>query len=80
MFQRKITPSRVEAILAEGEVIDRYPEDDPYPSYLILGFYQDTPIHVVVAQPPGQSDCFIITVYHPDPEVWDDEFRKRSSQ
>lgn len=37
MFQRGIPPDAVTQIIAEGEVIADYLEDQPYPSVLLLG-------------------------------------------
>ena len=41
--------SDVRHVLQTGEVIEEYPDDTPFPSYLILGFVGDRPFHVVVA-------------------------------
>jgi hypothetical protein len=39
--------NRLSELLLSGEVIDRYPEDKPYPSVLLLGFAKHPPVHVV---------------------------------
>jgi hypothetical protein len=38
MFERRITAEDVRAVVADGEVIQSYPEDKPYPSRLVLGW------------------------------------------
>jgi len=38
MFSRNIYFNDVETTLKEGETIEEYPDDNPYPSKLILGF------------------------------------------
>ena len=37
LFQRGISIDDVTHALESGEIIEHYPEDYPYPSYLILG-------------------------------------------
>jgi len=61
----------------QGEIIESYPEDKPYPSCLIFGrsFIGD-PIHSVWGYNEETKWVVIITVYRPDPELWID-FRKR---
>ncbi len=49
MFEREIERSVVESVIQSGTTIERYPEDTPYPSRLVLGWDRDRPIHVVVA-------------------------------
>ena len=36
IFQRNISIEDVRYVLTSGEVIEDYPEDEPYPSFLIL--------------------------------------------
>ena len=77
MFEREIHPSDVESILRNGEVIANYPDDLPYPSCLTLGFVEGRAIHAVVALEEQTGTCYVITVYPPDPELWDAEFKRR---
>jgi len=60
------------------EVIEEYPGDIPYPSYLILGFTRlNKPIHAVVSFNQEEKTVIIITVYVPDSKKWGDNFRRR---
>ena len=77
MFQRGINPDAVAQIVASGEIIADYPDDQPYPSALLLGFHGDQPVHAVVAHDPATGDCHLVTIYWPDPAIWDETFRKR---
>ena len=77
MFHRGISPDAVKQITGEGEVIVSYPDDTPFPSFLLLGFHGGRPIHVVVAKDAGTLQCYVVTVYHPDPNVWSDDFKTR---
>ena len=76
MFQRCINPAAVARIVAEAEVIFEYPDDKPFPSALLLGFYGKQAIHAVVAR-SGQGDCHLVTLYWPDPAIWDETFKRR---
>lgn len=53
-----------------GEVIEAYPEDKPYPSVLIFGrTVVDRPLHIVCAYDDVENLVIIITVYQPNPEL-----------
>ncbi len=59
-----------EAIL-NGEVIEEYPEDKPYPSVLISGATEtNRPLHIVCAYNEAENFSYIVTVYHPNPILW----------
>ena len=56
-----------------GEIIEDYPEDKPFPSCLIYGNGSDgSPIHSVWAYNDGNGWAVLITVYRPDPTEWTD--------
>lgn len=60
-----------------GEIIEDYPTDTPYPSCLIYGETQTgDPIHSVWAYAADSQIAVLITVYRPDPARWDD-WKKR---
>lgn len=77
MFERGITEAGVHAALSEGEKIAAYPEDTPYPSRLLLGWHGGRPLHVVAAYNAQDDEQIVITVYEPDPVLWEDGFRRR---
>jgi len=63
-----------EAVSNRSEVIEDYPDDKYGPSCLLLGFtINGRPLHVQCSY-PEHSLIRIITVYEPDPELWN-EFR-----
>ena len=49
MFSRGVDVAGVRAVLETGSIVEGYPNDDPHPSRLILGFVDERPLHVVVA-------------------------------
>ena len=77
MFQRGLSPAAIAAVLQAGEVIASYPEDTPYPSQLLLGFLPEQAVHVVVARDPATGACFVVTVYRPDPQLWEQDYKTR---
>lgn len=77
MFERAIAPDLIREIVATGEIIASYADDRPYPSALILGFDQARPVHVVAARNATTGECHVVTVYVPDPALWDETFRQR---
>ena len=57
----------------QGEVIEDYPSDKPYPSCLIFGnSFTGEPIHTVWAYNKDNQWAVLITVYRPDPNRWID--------
>jgi hypothetical protein len=80
MFQRALSKNAIRRIILEGEVIAEYPDDCPYPSYLLLGYCEDEPIHIVVAKDKASGKCFIVTAYKPDCDKWSEDFRSRRQQ
>ena len=55
----------------QGEIIEDYPDDTPYPSCLIYGdTFGGDPVHSVWAYNQDNQWAVLITVYRPDPERW----------
>ena len=77
MFERAITTEVIRKVVTKGEIIANYPDDRPFPSALILGFDQARPIHVVAARNATTGECHVVTVYVPDPALWDATFKQR---
>lgn len=77
MAQRGFSDEVVRQILRGGKVIEDYPQDTPYPSYLLLGWESHRPVHVVAADNPAEKLTIVITIYEPDPKQWDSKFERR---
>jgi hypothetical protein len=73
---RGIDPSTVARIVAEAEVIFDYQDDKPFPSALLLGFHGKQAVHAVVAK-SLEGECHLVTIYWPDPAIWDETFKRR---
>lgn len=67
----KINFNEIISSVINGEVIESYPKDNPYPSCLIFGFnFQREPIHSVWGYNAENKWAVLITVYRPDPNSW----------
>lgn len=77
MFARGITTSEVLSALQQGEIIMSYPDDQPFPSDLVLWFNDTKPLHVVIAENKADNLCYVITAYIPSSKLWEPDFKKR---
>ncbi len=77
MFEREFSGDDVRSILRSGEKIASYPDDTPYPSCILLGFVEGRAVHIVVAQEENTQTCYVITVYRPNPDLWESDFKRR---
>ena len=67
---RRITVRELRDAIANGEVIEDYPNDKYGPSCLVLGFTTaGRPIHIQCNH-PSRPLIKIITAYQPDPDEW----------
>jgi len=79
MFERKVSVRNVSQALQSGEVIEDYSAEMPEPGRLVLGFQGRRPFHMVISENPETHDVTIVTVYLPDPNKWDKNFKVRRS-
>jgi hypothetical protein len=77
MAERNIEEEEVVSVVNNGEVIERYPDDKPFPSFLMLGLEKGRPLHVVVAVDEKGREKVVVTVYEPDGIKWSRDFRER---
>lgn len=74
--QRGIKIKDIRHAIMDGEIIEQYPDDYPFPSCLIFGYSVDNKIIHVVMSDEGIGSR-IITAYFPDPEKWESDYRTR---
>ncbi len=66
------------ASVLNGEIIEDYHDDKPYPSCLILSHTQKRdPVHSVWGYNLDNGWAVLITVYRPDPKRWIDWKKRR---
>lgn len=76
MFKRKISVEEIDIILKNGRIIKSYPEEKPFPSYLVLGVVNNRILHVVVSSDDSEN-CYIITAYQPEAGMWNEDFTSK---
>lgn len=77
LVQRNISMDDVQKVILNGEIIENYPDDYPYPSCLILGFmHNNNALHVVCAPDEESEVLWLITAYFPDSR-WESDFKTR---
>jgi hypothetical protein len=77
MEERDIKRTDVLTVLRTRDRIEDYPDDYPYPSALFLGWIGGKPLHVVAALDAVGNRAIIITVYQPDLEHFELDYRTR---
>lgn len=77
MFEGGISEQEVRETVEGGETIERYPDDTPYPSRLVLGWSAGRPLHVVAVDNAEEDEIIVITVYEPDAALWEADFKRR---
>ena len=76
-MERGISRETVKEVLRNGELVEDYPDDKPYPSGLFLWWIKGEPLHVVAAFDSLTGWCFIITAYKPDLEHFESDYKTR---
>ncbi len=79
MFNRRIDEADVEEVVRKGKIIEEYPDDTPYPSYLMYRTVHGRPLHVVGAYDKEEGVIIVVTAYEPDPDRWEDHYTRRKS-
>jgi hypothetical protein len=77
VLERGISRKDVFSALIAGEEIEDYPDDKPVPSALFLHWAANQPLHVVAALDSASEFAFIITVYKPDLDHFEPDFKTR---
>ena len=75
-MERGISQAEVIEAMMEGEIIEVYAADRPYPSCLIMRLGTQ-PLHVVAAVDADAHICNVITAYRPGLDRFEPDFRQR---
>ena len=77
--QRGIRVKDIRACIMNGEIIEQYPGDFPFPSCLVFGHSLDGKIIHVVISDEGTGSR-IITAYIPDTDRFEDDLKTRKEK
>jgi len=75
MGLRKVTHTDLKHVVATGDVIEEYPDNQPDPKVLIMAFVEGEPLYVSCAF--DGSCAYIVTVHRYDPARWVDPWTRR---
>ncbi|MCD8181409.1 MAG: DUF4258 domain-containing protein [Firmicutes bacterium] len=75
MLRRGIKRKDVFDCIMNGEIIEKYPSDKPFPSCLIMSA---SPLHVVCST--DFESIYIITAYKPNTLIFDNDYKTRRKQ
>ncbi|WP_456380691.1 DUF4258 domain-containing protein [Hydrogenimonas sp.] len=76
MMEREISRQEVKRSILEGEVIEEYPDDKPFPS-LLVAHIEEMSLHVVISYDRTASQIYVITVYRPDLRYFENDLKTR---
>ncbi|MBR0027837.1 MAG: DUF4258 domain-containing protein [Clostridia bacterium] len=78
MLEREIRKQEVRECIINGEVIEEYDDDTPFPSCLVFGkTINGRNLHACCSYCNGA--IYIITAYEPNLLKWNDDFKTRRS-
>lgn len=75
MIEREITSAGVIQVILNGEIIEEYETN-----FLIFGWYNNKPLHVVCFYHEESGSVFITSVYHPDQKHFGSDFKTRRKE
>ena len=75
MGLRKVTHADIKYVVARGDVIEQYPDNQPHPKALFMTHVDGQPLYVSCAF--DRSYAYIITVHRYDTERWLDPWTRR---
>ena len=77
MRSRSISRAEIIGAVKTYEVIESYPDDKYFPSYLVYGKHEQQVFHVFFAVDVEGSNVRIVTAYRPRLEDWQSDLRTR---
>ncbi|MFH1258692.1 MAG: DUF4258 domain-containing protein [Elusimicrobiota bacterium] len=77
LAERKIKQDTILEVILNGEIVEDYPDDTPFPSCLMFKIIDQKPYHVVVSFDSKDKKGYIITAYNPNLDKFEHDFRTR---
>lgn len=75
--QRFITRETIIAAGESYEIVEAYPDDKYFPSYLLLGRWGGEAFHALFGTDVDGQNVRVITVYYPSSEEWEEDLKIR---
>lgn len=77
MEQRFIARETILAAAGSYEIVEAYPEDKYFPSYLLLGRQDEEVFHALFGADVDGQNARVITAYYPSSEEWEQDLKTR---
>jgi hypothetical protein len=77
--QRFIDRKTIISATQSYEVVEAYPNDKYFPSYLLLGRHGGEAFHVLFGTDVNGQNVRIVTAYYPSPDEWELDLKTRRS-
>jgi hypothetical protein len=75
--QRFISRETIIAGARSYEIVEAYPEDKYFPSYLLLGRVGEEVFHALFGADVNGQNVRVVTAYYPSPEEWEEDLKTR---
>lgn len=75
--QRSIARETIIAAAGNYEVVEAYPDDKYFPSYLLLGRLGEEKFHALFGTDVHGQNVRVVTAYYPSPEEWEVDLKTR---
>ncbi len=76
MGARLVSDDEVKRVVTTGDVIEHYPNDQPFPKALFMAHIGSDPLYVSCSF--DGTNGYIITVHWYDPSIWIDPWTRRT--
>jgi hypothetical protein len=80
MMERDISRNDVFNAISNGKIIETYPDIKPYPGYLIFGQADKKMLHTLLSWDEDEFIAYIITVYIPDADHFQENGKTRKER
>lgn len=77
--QRFLTREAILGAVDSYELVEAYPADKYFPSYLLLGLGTEGPFHVLFGVDVQEENVRIVTAYRPSLAEWEADLKTRRS-
>jgi hypothetical protein len=74
---RGISENGIDYILKQFDIVEEYPDAFPFPALLLIGTWESNTWHIVAGFDLSNNVVHIVTVYRPDKERFEPDWRTR---